>query len=246
MSPPIRDGSGNSIGAIRLGDGSEISEVRTGAGDVLFSGSAIPDSVIHHWPMDEGSGSNFADVEGSADVSDFNGTWTSNNDFNGGAAPNFDQSDDLATASPQTPTEFTWAVRIRPDSLGTREIFSIFAHDPTPRLSYNGFNETWEFRDNNGDFINFSESASSFNGNIRYFIASLDGSGKALYQYDNNKNQINSETSNTSDQTYASNTLVIGSETSGGDEYWGGEIDNAYFFDAFLTSSERDDVLAEI
>ena len=44
MSPPIRDGSGNDIGSIRLGDGSEISEVRTGAGDVLFS--AIPDSVV--------------------------------------------------------------------------------------------------------------------------------------------------------------------------------------------------------
>jgi len=37
MSPPIRDGSGSSIGSIRLGDGSEIAEVRTGAGDVLFS-----------------------------------------------------------------------------------------------------------------------------------------------------------------------------------------------------------------
>jgi hypothetical protein len=44
MSPPIRDGSGSSIGSIRLGDGTEISEVRTGAGDVLFS--AIPDSVL--------------------------------------------------------------------------------------------------------------------------------------------------------------------------------------------------------
>jgi len=42
MSPPIRDGSGNDIGAIRLGDGSEISEVRTGAGDVLFSASTGP------------------------------------------------------------------------------------------------------------------------------------------------------------------------------------------------------------
>jgi len=37
MSPPIREGSGDSIGSIRLGDGSEIAEVRTGAGDVLFS-----------------------------------------------------------------------------------------------------------------------------------------------------------------------------------------------------------------
>jgi len=42
MSPPIRDGSGDSIGSIRLGDGSEISEVRTGAGDVLFSGVFDP------------------------------------------------------------------------------------------------------------------------------------------------------------------------------------------------------------
>jgi len=47
MSPPIRDGSGDSIGAIRLGDGSEISEVRTGAGDVLFSAvPPIPDSGV--------------------------------------------------------------------------------------------------------------------------------------------------------------------------------------------------------
>jgi len=61
MSPPIRDGSGNSIGSIRLGDGSEISEVRTGAGDVVFSASAIPDitmfqSPIYHWWAGEGLG----------------------------------------------------------------------------------------------------------------------------------------------------------------------------------------------
>jgi len=45
MSPPIRDGSGSSIGSIRLGDGTEISEVRTGAGGVLFSGNSVPDPV---------------------------------------------------------------------------------------------------------------------------------------------------------------------------------------------------------
>jgi hypothetical protein len=47
MSPPIRDGSGSSIGSIRLGDGSEIAEVRTGAGDVLFS--AIRDSRVYYY-----------------------------------------------------------------------------------------------------------------------------------------------------------------------------------------------------
>jgi len=49
MSPPIRDGSGNSINSIRLGDGSEISEVRTGAGDVLFSANSIPDSLENQY-----------------------------------------------------------------------------------------------------------------------------------------------------------------------------------------------------
>jgi hypothetical protein len=49
MSPPIRDGSGNDIGSIRLGDGSEISEVRTGAGDVLFN--AISDTGMFQSPI---------------------------------------------------------------------------------------------------------------------------------------------------------------------------------------------------
>jgi len=44
MSPPIREGSGDSIGSIRLGDGTEISEVRTGAGDVVFSGTTVIES----------------------------------------------------------------------------------------------------------------------------------------------------------------------------------------------------------
>jgi len=51
MSPPIRDGSGNDIGAVRLGDGSEISEVRTGAGDVLFS--AVSESTLLAYGSDD-------------------------------------------------------------------------------------------------------------------------------------------------------------------------------------------------
>jgi len=72
MSPPIRDGSGDSIGSIRLGDGSGISEVRTGAGDVLFS--AIPDSVVTQYRYEDDSdttvaidsvGSNNGDITGA-------------------------------------------------------------------------------------------------------------------------------------------------------------------------------------
>jgi len=58
MSPPIRDGSGDSIGAIRLGDGSEIAEVRTGAGDVLFSGGGIPNSAVQNLKARDYDGGN--------------------------------------------------------------------------------------------------------------------------------------------------------------------------------------------
>ncbi|AFH21633.1 hypothetical protein OSG_eHP5_00215, partial [environmental Halophage eHP-5] len=51
MSPPIREGSGSSIGSIRLGDGTEISEVRTGAGDVLFS--AVSESTLLAYGSDD-------------------------------------------------------------------------------------------------------------------------------------------------------------------------------------------------
>jgi len=66
MSPPIRDGSGNSIGAIRLGDGTVISEVRTGAGDVLFS--AVPDSVVTQYTFEDQTDPT-ADTVGSNDGS---------------------------------------------------------------------------------------------------------------------------------------------------------------------------------
>jgi len=72
MSPPIRDGSGSSIGSIRLGDGSEIAAVRTGAGDVLFSATAVPDSVVRHYdPTDESVGQKSAwnDQIGNKDLS---------------------------------------------------------------------------------------------------------------------------------------------------------------------------------
>jgi len=72
MSPPIRDGSGNSIGSIRLGDGSEIAEVRTGAGDVLFS-AGPPDSAIDTYEphLYEDLGNSLSDYY-SSDLANYN------------------------------------------------------------------------------------------------------------------------------------------------------------------------------
>jgi len=98
MSPPIRDGSGNSIGSIRLGDGSEIAEVRTGAGDVLFS-AGPPDSGVARYTFDNAdtSGGTALDVFNNNDAS-INGATTgvsgANDTYTTNEAYSFDGNDD--------------------------------------------------------------------------------------------------------------------------------------------------------
>jgi len=122
MSPPIRDGSGNSIGSIRLGDGSEISEVRTGAGDVVFSAAPpIPNSAILQVdpvasfsstddgasitgsiPDESGNGNDLGNDQGGATVVD--------NGINGVLSLDFDRGPDEYSVSfptiPQPTTTF--------------------------------------------------------------------------------------------------------------------------------------------
>jgi len=100
MSPPIRDGSGSSIGSIRLGDGSEISEVRTGAGDVLFS--AIPDSgLLHNYNpkslslSDGNTVSTRTDNEQSGDLSATSSPVYRTSGINGNPIVEYDGSDDF-------------------------------------------------------------------------------------------------------------------------------------------------------
>jgi len=121
MSPPIRDGSGSSIGSIRLGDGSEISEVRTGAGDVVFDGGAIPDSVVWNSAAADYDGSAWADsLGGSNTVPDTNG----NPSVVSGVTPSGDDAvrydDSVPDTSKSTDTFATvdpiaiiWAGRVR-------------------------------------------------------------------------------------------------------------------------------------
>jgi hypothetical protein len=101
MSPPIREGSGSSIGSIRLGDGSEISEVRTGAGDVLFSaGPNIPDSgLLHYFNISESaSTTSVDDLQGSMNLTG-NASSIEPDDIDGHDILRFDGVDDLMDAS---------------------------------------------------------------------------------------------------------------------------------------------------
>lgn len=72
-----------------------------GSGSVLLRGAAkpasvIPDSAVHQWPFDEGSGTSLADAIGSADGTLTGATWVSDSSSVGGWRLSFDGIDDEA------------------------------------------------------------------------------------------------------------------------------------------------------
>jgi len=148
MSPPIRDGSGDSIGSIRLGDGTEIAEVRTGAGDVVFGANAIPDSgLVHHYDATEITGSDgdaigtWTDQEGTDDLTQSTSSakpTLRTSEINGLQALEFDGSDDLMdvtfSSSISEPYEIFIVFRLR----NTSNSYTIYDGDD----SFDNLHET--------------------------------------------------------------------------------------------------------
>jgi len=71
-------------------DGQDVSEI-TVDGDTVFT--AIPDSVVHHYHFDEGSGTTATDSEGAADATVSGATYTTDS-LAGSHALSFDGSND--------------------------------------------------------------------------------------------------------------------------------------------------------
>jgi len=181
MSPPIRDGSGNDIGSIRLGDGSEISEARTGAGDVLFSGNAIPDKqdlyVRYDFRQEDGT-TPVTDQSGNGrdlDTGSYTGVGRS---INGNQAGNFDG--DIIEGDFSTNISAPWT------------IFAVGEFDDTSPQSYitskkdvnlgNGIgcnNDHWQIA-YAGNFSRSNNNSTNLNPNDFTFYAAPSGGTATL------------------------------------------------------------------
>jgi len=105
MSPPIRDGSGSSIGSIRLGDGTEISEVRTGEGDVLFS-AGPPNSLVSRYKFEDNTDTTTAtDSVGSNPGTITGASYTTDSEV-GSRALDFDGSNDTVDVGDKSSLDF--------------------------------------------------------------------------------------------------------------------------------------------
>jgi len=157
MSPPIRDGSGSSIGSIRLGDGSEISEVRTGAGDVLFSATAPPpgSAVAQHFATEQSESNGqtvapFTDSLNTNDLSAVGAPKFDSNGLNSGPSVRTDGSDDgynYSTPDLTEPATIIWAA----DFDSTNTTGTLWREDSSNRiLNQQGINDlTLVFNGNN-------------------------------------------------------------------------------------------------
>jgi hypothetical protein len=238
MSPPIRDGSGSSIGSIRLGDGSEISEVRTGAGDVVFS--AIPDSVVSQYKFEQDA----TDSEGNRDGTVSGATFVQDG-VEGTYAANFDGTDDSISLPNYGDTLLTNAFTMivffndRDQATDFLRMWS-FEGEYQITLRHSG-SDTYQLTPgdyNDGHGIAISNVPSStwcmLAGRVDY---SSQTSETDLYTPSNTYRSDGSAPSSPSSQT---NSSAFGE--SGGSFHYDGRLDNALFADSYLTDSQLDDL----
>jgi len=144
MSPPIRDGSGDSIGSIRLGDGSEIAAVRTGAGDTVFS-AGPPNSLLHQY-IAPSFAKPWPDEIGSANMTINNGLSTTT--INGESFATGDGVDDSGESSADVLGDrktFGIALTLRVDAANVSDF------DVVAGISDSSFNDILRIRHRGGD-----------------------------------------------------------------------------------------------
>ena len=221
----------------------------------LLDSFGIPDSVVNRAPLDEGSGTSFADIVGDATGSlDNGGTWTTDTAFEGDTAPTFDQNNaEGGSWDPRTtaPVTFTMRVRADPNGLqqsdGTNHIFR--SGTGTPRVAYINNSDEWYVETPDGSTSRISEAQSALEGSIRIVAFRLDSAEANLDIYDSDATtKIGSTTITNPGTSFSSTTInLLRSPGSGSvGSSFGDVIDLIDAHDAKLSDSELDSTVQEV
>lgn len=117
------------VDEILLPDGSEVSEVLDPDGNVVWTASALPDSVIHHWELSEGGGNQIADNVGSQDGTIHGASWVSNS-WAGGYALSGDGNSDYVSIdnfplSFRNTLDFSVSLTLQTEDSGGEHLFGV-------------------------------------------------------------------------------------------------------------------------
>jgi len=242
MVPPISI-AGSDVSEITI-DGEQVQEV-TADGDVVWSaGSSLPDSAIHHYPMDAGSGTTVSDAIGSNDFTLTGASWTSDSGYNGGYGTVYDGTDDYGNASLVSGIDankaFAVAITVDIGSLSFSGSKNIIHHQRSnsDRFALSVVGDTNEVAGGSYNGSSFqSLSSGGVNTNTKYRIVYNHdgGGGGTLYL-------------NTSAQSGSENPATVSGSTGfdigrrlDGSLYYDGELDDFLICDSQLSSSEIQD-----
>jgi len=223
-------------------DGTDVQEI-TVDGDTVFELSALPNSAIHQYKMDEGSGTVANDAIGSNDGTINGASFVSDSNLVGGFGLDFDSDTiDLSTDN-QLKTDTDWSLAItvdidnlsHPDAAGNGVVWaqSTSTNDRWA-FGYNGSNYAARIIGLNGD-TTAGTSVSPNTGQKERIGISYDSSAVSLEWYVNGSD-VTSGTISQSIQPDAAQ--VIGGDSRGINNVDDIVMDNAVAYDKVLTSSE--------
>jgi hypothetical protein len=261
MSPPIRDGSGNDIGAIRLGDGSEISEVRTGAGDVLFS--AIPSTVVAQsdlvawFPFENSASDETAGDSTYGDTTDYSGAVSGATELSSNGVT------DILTQSTDSGC-FEFQADSDKIDLGIQQN-NVTIQNPHTSMGWVNYDTVTGDARLSSSLLGCrnSEYAIGVNGSNNFAAAVFDGSGFFIdsgvsattgtwfhlcYRQTSSGQEIlingaleNSNSQNVSPRS-KTNKIEVGHDEAGANPEFDGRVDDIRFYDRVLTDSEVNEI----
>lgn len=222
-----------------------------------FVGSAIPDSAIHHWPMDEGGGSTISDgvgsingtLEGSSWVS---GSWWEGHALDGdGVDDRVDLSSNLMGPSFLS-GEFTILATIETTTT-SESAFMANVNDDADQWQQYGINRNteggidWVWRDDSRDeFRVYTEN--SYNDGTPHRIAWRNPTTNPSHNdveifVDASSQDLSTEDTGSVSNHTEWNTVWplfarVGNENGGYDNFYNGILDNIIICDESLTESE--------
>jgi hypothetical protein len=219
---------------------------------VVFSGT--PATLVNRAPLDEGSGTTFTDVIGSANGTlDNGGTFITSSAFRGGVAPTFDQSNgEGASWSPraQAPVTYTFRVRADPNGFNTADSgHHIFSFNIDPRIFYLTSNDEWEVTDGAGTSARFAQSRSSLVGSIVIVTFRLDSSSCDMVVYESDATtKVGSASISNPNTSFASSTMELMRIPGEGsiNSPFGDVLDLCDVHNKRLSDSQLDDVVARV
>ena len=209
---------------------------------LILAPPSLPESVVHYWPFDEGSGSIAENTEGSGDL-DLNGpSWRSDSDSIGGERLEFDGDSDYADATAETPSgDKTIAFTLEPISIGTTEWVVNWGRGDTEgniNFQYNDGDEMqFSARDDSGNDPNLFADIST--GTRYRVLATMDHSEEEYILYMNGS----AEDSTTTPDGYSTteNNLQIGRRPVDHNQHAEFFIDDLLVADEVWTQSEIDE-----